>query len=84
VCVRPKAKRREGSIYSSTRLPGAHATQEAVITRLLRHLKLAAAPPLSAPPVYAKKRLIGSPNAHDVAVGLRSDVRVAAVGLLSA
>jgi len=50
-------------------------TQESVITRILRHLKLASVPPPIAPARFRQATFDWVASAHDVARGLRSNVR---------
>ncbi len=54
-------------------------TQESVITRILRHLKLATVPPPTAPARSRQATFDWVASAHDVARGLVSDVRTVEV-----
>jgi hypothetical protein len=54
-------------------------TQESVITRILRHLKLASVPPPIAPARARQETFDWVASAHDVACGLISDVCAVAV-----
>src|SRR5712692_5729996 len=50
-------------------------TQESVLTRLLRHLKLASVPPPIAPARVRQATFDWIAYAHDIARGFRGDVR---------